>query len=155
MKMTIIFVVCSLLNVILSTLKTLTMVNCKRNVAIIINAIYYGFYTLVIKQLSSVDYVIAITVTVLSNIIGVWISYKIMDLFKKEKVWRITATLGSKEEYSSCVEKLKKYQIGYTRLNDTNCLDIYSYTKQESEIIKTILEEYKYKYFIQEMNNTL
>ena len=65
-KMVIIFIVCSLVNVILSTLKTLIMVNAGRGSAIIINAVCYGFYTLVVKQLSSVDYITAVIVTILA-----------------------------------------------------------------------------------------
>ena len=99
----ILFVVCSLINVILSTLKTLIMVNAGRNSAIIINAVCYGFYTLVVKQLASVDYITAVVVTIITNIIGVWASYKIMDVFSKDKVWRITATLKNKKEFDECV----------------------------------------------------
>ena len=92
-KVVVVFVICSLINVILSTLKTLIMVNSGRNSAILINAVCYGFYTLVVKQLGAVDYVTAVVVTILANIVGVWVSYKIMDLFTKDKVWRITASV--------------------------------------------------------------
>ena len=154
-KVVIIFIVCSLINVILSTLKTLIMVNAGRGSAIIINAVCYGFYTLVVKQLTSVDYVTAVTVTILANIVGVWVSYKIMDLFKKDKVWRITATMKSKKEFDECVEELKKYNIGFSYIEQTKAIDIYSYNQQESTIIKTILANYKHKYFIQEMAKNL
>ena len=65
----VVFIICSLVNVILSTLKTLIMVNAGRNSAIIINAVCYGFYTLVVKQLTSVDYVTAVLVTIGANIV--------------------------------------------------------------------------------------
>jgi hypothetical protein len=151
----IIFCVCSLVNVILSTLKTLIMVNAGRGSAIIINAVCYGFYTLVVKQLGSVDYVTAVTVTIIANIVGVWISYKIMDLFKKDKVWRITATLKTKEEFNQCVENLKKYNIGFSYVEQTKAIDIYSYNQKESQVIKNILKNYNHKYFIQEMAKSL
>ena len=151
----IVFCVCSLVNVILSTLKTLIMVNAGRGSAIIINAICYGFYTLVVKQLTSVDYITAVTVTILANIVGVWISYKIMDLFKKDKLWRITVTLKTLEEHSSCIEELTKYNIGFTRINDSLSIDIYSYNQKESAVIKNILSNYKHKYFVQEMAKSL
>ena len=109
-KMVIVFIVCSLINVILSTLKTLIMVNAGRGSAIIINAVCYGFYTLVVKQLTSVDYVTAVTVTILANIVGVWISYKIMDLFKKDKLWRITVTLKNTKALDEC-NVLKIYLV--------------------------------------------
>ena len=151
----VIFCVCSLVNVILSTLKTLIMVNAGRNSAIVINAVCYGFYTLVVKQLTSVDYVTAVLVTIGANIVGVWISYKIMDLFTKDKLWRITATLKSKKEFDECVKALEKYNIGFTPIEKTNSIDIYSYNQKESSIVKNILQNYKHKYFVQEMAKTL
>lgn len=154
-KVVIIFCICSLVNVILSTLKTLIMVNAGRNSAIIINAVCYGFYTLVVKQLTSVDYVTAVLVTIGANIVGVWISYKIMDLFKKDKLWRITVTLKTVDEFSECIQQLAKYNIGYTPIENTNSIDIYSYNQKESAIIKNILGNYDYKYFIQEMQKNL
>lgn len=147
----VVFIICSLVNVILSTLKTLIMVNAGRNSAIIINAVCYGFYTLVVKQLTSVDYITAVTVTILANVVGVWISYKIMDFFKKDKLWRITVTLKNKKALDECIQNLEKYNIGYTPIESTNSIDIYSYNQKESVIIKNILGNYNYKYFIQEM----
>ena len=150
-----VFVVCSLVNVILSTLKTLIMVNAGRGSAIIINAVCYGFYTLVVKQLTSVDYITAVTVTILANVVGVWISYKIMDLFKKDRLWRITVTLKNKKALEECKINLEKYNIGFTPIEKTNSIDIYSYNQKESAIIKNILANYDYKYFIQEMAKSL
>ena len=154
-KVVVIFCICSLVNVILSTLKTLIMVNAGRNSSIAINAICYGFYTLVVKQLSSVDYATAVLVTIGANIVGVWISYKIMDLFKKDKLWRITVTLKSKKALDECKVNLEKYNIGFTPIEKTNSIDIYSYNQKESAIIKNILANYDYKYFIQEMAKSL
>ncbi len=153
--MVISFVVCSLINVILSTLKTLIMVNAGRGLAIIINAVCYGFYTLVVKQLTSVDYATAVVVTILANIVGVWISYKIMDLFKKDRIWRITVALKSKNALYECMKNLEKFNIGFTPIENTNSLDIYSYNQKQSSIIKNILNNYEYKYFIQEMAKNL
>ena len=151
----IVFCICSLVNVILSTLKTLIMVNAGRNSSIAINAICYGFYTLVVKQLGAVDYVTAVVVTILANVVGVWISYKIMDLFKKDKLWRITVTLKNKKALDECKENLEKYNIGFTPIEKTNSIDIYSYNQKESLIVKNILANYDYKYFIQEMAKSL
>ena len=154
-KVVIVFCICSLVNVILSTLKTLIMVNAGRGSAIIINAVCYGFYSLVVKQLGAVDYVTAVVVTILANIVGVWISYKIMDLFKKDRLWRITITLKSKKALDECRANLEKYNIGFTPIEKTNSIDIYSYNQKESAIIKTILANYDYKYLIQEMAKSL
>ena len=154
-KVVIVFCICSLVNVILSTLKTLIMVNAGEKMSIFINAVCYGFYTLVVKQLGAVDYVTAVVVTILANIVGVWVSYRIMNLFKKDKLWRITVTLKSPQQMCDCIKSLEKYNIGYTPITETNSLDIYSYNQKESTIIKNILDNYEYKYFIQEMAKSL
>lgn len=154
-KVVILFFVCSLVNVILSTLKSLIMINAGRNSAIIMNAVCYGFYTLVVKQLASVDYITAVVVTIITNIIGVWVSYKIMDLFKKDKVWRITVTLKNAKDLDKCAELLDNYNIGYSIMSGVNIIDIYSYNQKESEIVKSILKNYNHKYFIQEMSKSL
>lgn len=155
MMMIIIFIACSLTNVILNTLKTLIMINANRNASIIINAICYGFYTLVVKQLAEVDYATAVIVTTLANVVGVWISYKILDMFKKDKVWRITTTFKNKEDFTKCKELLEKYQIGFVENANANCIDIYSYSRKDSAIIKEVLQQYKHKYFVQEMGRKL
>ena len=154
-KMVIVFCVCSLVNVILSTLKTLIMVRASERMAILINAVCYGFYTFVVKQLAEVDYATAVIVTILANIVGVWLSYRIMDLFKKDRLWRITVTLKTVDEFAECVQQLAKYNIGYTPIENTNSIDIYSYNQKESAIIKNILGNYNHKYFIQEMEKSL
>ena len=154
-NLVIIFCICSLINVILSTLKTLIMVNSGEKMAILINAICYGFYMLVVKQVAGVDYVTAVMVTVVANIVGVWLSYRIMNLFKKDKLWRITVTLKTSRDVDVCEDTLQKYNIGCTRIKDSTSIDIYSYNQKESTIIKNILANYDYKYFIQEMAKKL
>jgi hypothetical protein len=131
------------------------MVNAGEKMSILINAVCYGFYTLVVKQLGAVDYITAVVVTILANIVGVWISYRIMDLFKKDKLWRITATLKNKKEFDECIAQLQKYNIGCTPIEKTNSVDIYSYNQKESSIVKSVLDNYDYKYFIQEMAKSL
>ena len=154
-KVIIVFCVCSLVNVILSTLKTLIMVNAGEKMSILINTVCYGFYTLVVKQLGAVDYATAVIVTILANIVGVWISYRIMALFSKDKVWRITATLKDRKEFDECIELLRKYNIGFSYVEQTKAIDIYSYNQKESGIVKNILSNYNHKYFIQEMAKSL
>ena len=155
MNVFIVFCICSLINVVLSTTKSLVMINCSRNSAIMMNAISYGFYTLVVKQLASVDYLTAVIVTILSNIIGVWLSYKVMDITKKDKVWRITVHIKNTTECADVIKQLGQYNISCTAIPNSNNVDIYSYNQNESNIVKSILSNYKHKYFIQEMSKSL
>ena len=144
----ILFVVCSLINVILSTLKTLIMVNAGRGSAIIINAVCYGFYTLVVKQLNAVDYVTAVVVTIIANIVGVWISYKIMDLFKKDKLWLIKITIPYKN-FESVKTKLKEYSISnsYYNIDKYYVFDCYCETQNDSQKVLELCKQNKGKNF--------
>ena len=144
----IVFCICSLVNVILSTLKTLIMVNAGRGSAIIINAVCYGFYTLVVKQLTSVDYITAVAVTILANVVGVWISYKIMDLFKKDKLWLIKITIPSKN-FESVKTKLKEYSISnsYYNIDKYYVFDCYCETQNDSQKVLELCKQNKGKNF--------
>ena len=70
---TIIFFLCSLINVMLSTLKTILTVKASKGIATLINAITYGFYAIVVKQLASLDLITTVSVTIITNIIGVYV----------------------------------------------------------------------------------
>lgn len=155
-KVIIVFCICSLINVILSTLKTLIMVNAGRGSAIIINAVCYGFYTLVVKQLTSVDYITAVTVTILANIVGVWISYKIMDLFTKDKLWKIETTFPKKENFIHNLDvwaKVNKIPYNYIDIDKYIIVNFYSATQKDSIIIKEFIKKFNGKYFVSETKN--
>ena len=74
-----IFFVCSFINVMLSTMKSILTVRSTKNVAAIINAVTYGFYAIVVKQLADLDIPITVVVTILTNLIGVYLSMWILD----------------------------------------------------------------------------
>jgi hypothetical protein len=155
-KVVIVFCICSLVNVILSTLKTLIMVNAGRGSAIIINAVCYGFYTLVVKQLGAVDYVTAVVVTVLANIVGVWISYKVMDLFTKDKLWKIEATFDKKENFTHNLKvwaEIHKIPCNFIDIDKYIIVNFYSATQKESLIIKEFIKKFNGKYFASETKN--
>lgn len=155
-KVIIVFCICSLVNVILSTLKTLIMVNASEKMAILINAVCYGFYMLVVKQLADVDYITAVVVTVLANTVGVWISYRIMDLFKKDRLWKIETTFPKKENFIHNLDvwaKVNKIPYNYIDIDKYIIVNFYSATQKDSIIIKEFIKKFNGKYFVSETKN--
>lgn len=151
---TIIFFICSLINVMLSTLKTILTVKASKGVATIINAITYGFYAIVVKQLASLDLITTITVTIITNIIGVYVSMWLLERTKKDCLWKISVTTKD----NTLVEKLEKFSISYV-MNPVQYkkqtyynIDVFSENQKDSSIIENILKEYKVKYNITEIN---
>lgn len=151
---TIVFFICSLINVMLSTLKTILTVKASKGVATIINAITYGFYAIVIKQLASLDLITTVTVTIVTNIIGVYVSMWLLEKTKKDCLWKISVTTKD----NTLVEKLEKFSISYV-MNPVQYkkqtyynIDVFSENQKDSSIIENILKEYKVKYNITEIN---
>lgn len=151
---TIVFFICSLINVMLSTLKTILTVKASKGVATIINAITYGFYAIVVKQLASLDLIITVTVTIVTNIIGVYVSMWLLEKTKKDCLWKISVTTKD----NTLVEKLEKFSISYV-MNPVQYkkqtyynIDVFSENQKDSSIIENILKEYKVKYNITEIN---
>ncbi len=151
---TIVFFICSLINVMLSTLKTILTVKASKGVATIINAITYGFYAIVVKQLASLDLITTVTVTIVTNIIGVYVSMWLLEKTKKDCLWKISVTTKD----NTLVEKLEKFSISYV-MNPVQYkkqtyynIDVFSENQKNSSIIENILKEYKAKYNITEIN---
>ena len=153
----IIFTVCSLVNVILSTMKTILTVRSTKIVASVINAVTYGFYAIVVKQLASLDLTVTVIVTIATNLIGVYISMWIMDKMKKDCLWKISVTTKDK----SIVKKIENFDIEYTlspiqyKKETYYSIEIFSKNQKDSTIIKNILNEYKVKYNVTEITKTL
>ena len=153
----IIFTVCSLINVILSTMKTILTVRSTKVVASIINAVTYGFYAIVVKQLASLDLTVTVIVTIATNLIGVYLSMWLMDKMKKDCLWKISITTKDK----SIVKKIENFDIEYTlspiqyKKETYYSIEIFSKNQKDSSIIKNILNEYKVKYNVTEITKTL
>ena len=153
----IIFTVCSLVNVILSTMKTILTVRSTKVVASVINAVTYGFYAIVVKQLASLDLTVTVIVTIATNLIGVYLSMWIMDKMKKDCLWKISVTTKDK----SIIKKIENFDIEYTlspiqyKKETYYSIEIFSKNQKDSTIIKNILNEYKVKYNVTEITKTL
>ena len=153
----IIFTVCSLVNVILSTMKTILTVRSTKVVASVINAVTYGFYAIVVKQLASLDLIVTVIVTIATNLIGVYLSMWLMDKMKKDCLWKISVTTKDK----SIVKKIENFDIEYTlspiqyKKETYYSIEIFSKNQKDSTIVKNILNEYKVKYNVTEITKTL
>ena len=142
------FFIIQLINVILNTLKTLIMAKTdNKHASAIINAITFGFYTIVVQQVANLDLAITISVTIITNIIGVYISYGIMHKTRKDNLWKIEI-VSKYPGRLDCIERyLTKYEIPFVRITD-KVLNVYSYNQTDSITVKSLIENYSCKYNI-------
>lgn len=94
MNVVILFAVCTAVNVILSTIKSIATVNGGKWVAALMNAITYGFYTVVII-LTNAEMPLweKMTITAGCNFFGVFIVKLIEEKARKDKMWKIEMAL--------------------------------------------------------------
>jgi hypothetical protein len=158
----IVFFICSLINVILNTLKTIIMHKEQKISSTIINAITYGFYAIiVVMTASALDLWITILITILANAIGVYGSMWLLEKFKKDSVWEIVANIKvNKTELSNFEDYLGTHDISYNLVKLYGCdisdgktpftAHIYSENQYQSEKIKYVLDKLNAKYIVHE-----
>jgi hypothetical protein len=86
---TLYFFLISLINVILSSTKSICTVRYGRGINVLTNVVAYSFYTVVVKQTASLPLEITVIATAVANALGVWLSYVILDLIQRDRLWKI------------------------------------------------------------------
>ena len=151
-----IFFICSLINVALNTLKTIIMHKEEKVSSTIINAITYGFYAIiVVMTASALDLWITMLITILANAIGVYGSMWILEKFKKDSLWEITATTDRNNieeirEYLNVCGIAHNYNLVDNYKNSKVVFRIYSENQKQSEEIKYILDKVGAKRIVHE-----
>lgn len=153
MNAVILFIICTAINVILSTIKSIATIKGGKFMAALMNALTYGFYSWVIilttiDNLSTVDKML---ITAACNFIGVYLVKFIEEKTRKEQLWKIEATVPFEEMHSLTNEsKEQKLIFNYTPIGKYTIFNFYSYSRRESEEVAELLQRHNAKYFVSE-----
>lgn len=155
MNTILLFALCTAVNVILSTIKSILTVNGGKVSASLINAITYGFYSYVIV-LTSADGMpiwLKMAITAVCNFVGVYFVKWIEEKARKDKLWKVELTVPTK--YTNTIDfDLHDVPHSYIELSDKHTLfNFYCATQKESAKVKTIANQYEAKYFVAESKN--
>ena len=142
-----------LVNVVLSTMRSILTVKAKDSTAAVINAVSYTFYSAIVKMITSQDMVVVITVTFVTNLIGVLIARLILRLLAKDKLWVVNATIKEKNVnvdtvLRMCDDAHIKYVYTEVCPKQLYTVQFFCYEQNETRMIKEILKNYKVKYYI-------
>lgn len=153
----VVFTICQFINVALNTAKTIIMHKEEKISSSLINAITFGFYAIiVVMTASALPLWITIIITIITNLIGVYGSMWLLDRFKKDSLWEITATIDNSTNYNlhylQTVLRLNAISYNYmqTSKKEEYVFHIYSKNQKESAIIKEELDTIKAKYIVHE-----
>ena len=154
------FTIAQLINVILSTFKSVIIIKGSKNTAVLVNTISYSISAFITAVIGSVVKNVPITViiTAITNAVGVWVGLTIIDKMRKERVWKISGTVKA-ELWDDLRRDLITNQIHFIPLETSwdkrRVLDVYSESRQESILIGRIFKKYNVKYMILEAHNSL
>lgn len=155
MNTILLFALCTAVNVILSTTKSILTVKGGKFSASFINAITYGFYSYVIV-LTSADGMpiwLKMAITAVCNFVGVYLVKWIEEKARKDKLWKVELTVPTK--YTNTIDfDLHDVPHSYIELSDKHTLfNFYCATQKESAKVKAIANQYEAKYFVAESKN--
>jgi uncharacterized protein YebE (UPF0316 family) len=154
MKLLVLFIVLSVVNVILQTFKSLATVKCGKVGAALVNATAYGLYTVVLVY-TNADFPLweKVLVTAVCNLVGVYIVKAIEEKARKDKLWKVETTVNSDDTFKvrlALRDAGLSYSVISTNTKERSVFNIYCPTKKESEKVKEILGNFDAKYFVTE-----
>jgi hypothetical protein len=149
------YTIVQLINVILSTIKYIVTIRCKPFTAAVVNAVSYTVNGVIVYFITQQGILVVIGVTFLTNMIGVPIGKWIVDKLEKDRLWIYNATISCDE---NTIKRMKRnfkndnIDCIYREIvhNKKYSIDIFSYNKKDSRIIKDEITKYNGKYYIVE-----
>lgn len=114
MKLLFIFTLCNFINVLISTIKSIVTVNGSKLTASIVNAISYGYYTVIVYLIATydIDLITKSIIIFMCNISGVYIVKAIEQKYSSNKLWIFNCTIYSNVESVWKFQRiLSKYKI--------------------------------------------
>lgn len=151
MNLLILFIILNIINVIVQTAKSIITVKGNKYVAAVVNAIAYGFYTVVvIYMLCDLPLFTKAFIVALCNLVGVFVVKFIEEKSRKTKLWKIELTIPT--PYTRIVDqKLVDVPHSYQVLSPKHCIfTFYCASEEETLKVKEVVDKYKARYFVTE-----
>ena len=150
-----VFFILQLVNVIVSTMRSVLTIKGSKHTAVLVNTISYTFYAGVVKLMTGQTLPVVLVVTAITNIIGVYLAMFILSKMQKDKLWVFNATAkidyahfqGIAYAISSCDLPYIYNEVVKDKLYT---FQIFAYTQDDSKKAIEILEKSGAKYYVTE-----
>jgi hypothetical protein len=146
---TLYFFIISLVNVILSSAKSICTVRYGRGVNVVMNVIAYSFYAVVVKQMTTLPLGATVVATAVANALGVWVSYAILDKLQKDRLWKVEVVVP-KCFTEQLHAELAEIPHNYIELGPKTLFNFYCETKLDTSKVIKHCRDFKGKFFAAE-----
>lgn len=153
MKMVILFVLLSIANVVLSTIKSITTIKSSKGVASFISAGYYAFYNIVlIYTVADFPLYQKVIVTFFCNLVGVFAVKWAEERMRRDKMWKIEMTIPKDrtEELDTALSARGIPHNYIPNLGKYTAFNLYCATQKESAFARELVDQFGAKYFVSE-----
>lgn len=104
MNAILIFTIATIINVTLSTIRSLCTIKGGKWLSAITNAVCYGFYPLIVMLTAkdTVSIVVNMAITAVANFVCVWLIKFVEEKAKKDKMWKVEMAIPKEEKDLVC-----------------------------------------------------
>lgn len=146
------FIILSIINVIFSTVRSIVTIKGNKVTASFISGGYFAFYNIMLLY-TVADFPMwqKCIITFVCNVIGVFIVKFIEEKSRKDKLWKVEATIP-RAEASRLINYLENSELSYNYvdINKYYLFNFYCPTQKESASVKELLDNFHAKYFVSE-----
>ena len=157
MKMLLIFIACTLLNVVLSTIKSVMTIKGTKFSAAFWSALSYGLYAYIVILTATADLstLVKVIVTVGCNLLGVYAVKLVEQKMRKDRLWKIEITVNA-ENAAILHERFEDARLSHNYfITDKYAIfNCFTKTKKETKNCTSIAKEYNGKFFASETKLT-
>jgi hypothetical protein len=108
--------------------------------------IAYSFYTVVVKQTADLPLEVTVISTAVANAVGVWLSYAILDLIQKDRLWKVEVVVP-KCYTEQLHAELAEIPHNYIELGPRTLFNFYCETKVDTSKVIKHCKNYEGKFF--------
>ena len=111
------------------------------------NAVTFGFYTIIVVLMAgAMPLWLKVSITAITNFIGVWLSITILNKIRKDKIWKIETTIKKGDYFDFFKQDLNNFhnlhKISYSLIEIENyyIVNFYSESQNQSILIKQFIK---------------
>ena len=154
MKMLLIFALCTLLNVVLATIKSVMTIKGTKISAAIWNALSFGLYSYIVILTATADLttIQKVIVTVVCNLIGVYCVKLVEEKMRKDRLWKFEITVPAAERDKMCAD-LAKADIPFNYIDKVGkyvIFNVFAANQAQSKSVNAIAAAHNGKAFATE-----
>ena len=152
------FAIATVINVTLSTIRSLCTINGGKWLSAITNAVCYGFYPLIVMLTAkdTVSIIVNMVITAVANFVCVWLIKLIEEKSRKDKMWKVEMAIPCEEtELVKTMLMRKAIPYNYVNVGSWTMFNCYCDKQEDTKVCVNVAKNLKGKISAYESKNLI